>query len=242
MTYKLIEKQFGTKKCHASWLSKEDADELLRDMNHLYPESEWWIEGDDSVENAKSFLKSRGYFVDNLWHVNDVKDAYECTDERAQEILMGALTNEHTVEEIQLAIKSFAKNDAMIVYDKINRQVIEDVITTALEGGSNYWYYLPTSSVKAIRNAVSRDEEPCLSSAFSKALLDRNVPIIITDAEDPAEEIGVASISTLEQRLGKLANDESYNWAFKAEMNEEGDAESSDIWFQYIVLGEVIYS
>ena len=242
MMYKLIEKQFGTKKCHASCLSKEDAEELLRDMNHLYPESEWWIEDNMSVENAKDFLRSAGYFVDNLWHINDVKDAYGCTDERAQEILMKALTNEYTMEQINFAIKSIATDDKMIVNDKIKREIIENVITTALEGGSNYWYFLPTTSVKMIRAAVSRDEDAYLSSAFTTALLDRNVAIPICDAENTDDEIGVASIVTLEQRLEKLANDDAYNWAFKAEMNEEGDAESSDIWFQYIVLGEVIYS
>jgi hypothetical protein len=130
----------------------------------------------------------------------------------------------------------------MIVNDKVNRHIIENVITTALEGGSNYWYYLPTTSVKMIRAAVSREEDAYLSSAFTTALLDRNVSIPICDAENYDDEIGVASIVTLEHRLEKLANDEAYNWAFKAEMNEEGDAESSDIWFQYIVLGEVIYS
>ena len=31
-------------------------------------------------------LASRGYYTNNLWHVDDVKQNYECSDEDAQEI------------------------------------------------------------------------------------------------------------------------------------------------------------
>jgi hypothetical protein len=32
-------------------------------------------------------LKNRGYFVDNLWHIEDVQDRFECTDDEAMEVL-----------------------------------------------------------------------------------------------------------------------------------------------------------
>jgi len=38
-------------------------------------------------QEAKDFLRSEGYFVDNLWHVTDVQDKFECTDEEAQDVL-----------------------------------------------------------------------------------------------------------------------------------------------------------
>lgn len=47
------------------------------------------------VEKARQVLRDNGYFVDNLWHVDDVKERYNCTDdEQAQEILYNALTKE----------------------------------------------------------------------------------------------------------------------------------------------------
>jgi hypothetical protein len=52
------------------------------------------------VQKAKAILKQHGYFVDNLWSVQDVTDRYECTEEQAQEVLNRALTNEGTVEQI----------------------------------------------------------------------------------------------------------------------------------------------
>lgn len=60
------------------------------------------------VENAKKILKVNGYFTDNLWCVQDVKDAFECTDEQAQSVLDDALTNEATMEQIQFSIREFS--------------------------------------------------------------------------------------------------------------------------------------
>jgi hypothetical protein len=56
------------------------------------------------IEQAKQTLKDAGYFVDNLWHIDDVKSNFNCTDEKAQEILNFALTNEATMEQIWFSI------------------------------------------------------------------------------------------------------------------------------------------
>jgi hypothetical protein len=56
------------------------------------------------IEQAKQTLKDAGYFVDNLWHIDDVKSKFNCTDEKAQEILNFALTNEATMEQIWFSI------------------------------------------------------------------------------------------------------------------------------------------
>lgn len=63
--------------------------------------------GDSSYkqeQEAKDFLRSKGYFVDNLWQVADVQGKFNCTDEEAQEILEEALTNDCTMEQIWFAI------------------------------------------------------------------------------------------------------------------------------------------
>lgn len=56
-------------------------------------------------ELAREVLRKAGYFVDNLWTVDDVKSKFNCTDEEAQEVLNGALTNEATMEQIWFAIE-----------------------------------------------------------------------------------------------------------------------------------------
>lgn len=63
----------------------------------------------DKIDEAREVLRKAGYFVDNLWHVNDVKDAYFVLDnEDAQEVLDDALTNEWIIEQINLTISDVA--------------------------------------------------------------------------------------------------------------------------------------
>jgi hypothetical protein len=61
------------------------------------------------IEQAKAVLEANGYFVDNLWHVNDVKSKFNCTDDDAQYILGQALTNEATMEQIWFSIDEFGR-------------------------------------------------------------------------------------------------------------------------------------
>lgn len=61
-----------------------------------------------AIANAKLVLKQAGYFVDNLWHIDDVKDRFECDDETAQSILYDSLTNEYIVEKVFCQIIDFA--------------------------------------------------------------------------------------------------------------------------------------
>lgn len=124
---------------------------------------------------------------------------------------------------------------------EVTPEVLENIFVTALEGGSNYWYYLPRESVFAVRSVVPRDVEECLSIAIYKAVCEEGVDVPIYDAEDEEEMLGILSASTMNERLSALAEDQGYSWALENEINEEGDAESSDVVFQYLVMGECIY-
>lgn len=148
----------------------------------------------------------------------------------------------HHVFKMELGISSpkVPEHLMIVVKTEIPRQIIENVFVTALEGGSNYWYFLPEKSVKAIRDAVPKSVEPYLSAAITKAILDHGVEVAIHDAEDEDEEVGVISLKTMTERLQKLATD--CKNIFDIEMREEGDADSSDVWIQYMAMGEVVYS
>lgn len=56
------------------------------------------------IAEARLFLKSKGYFMENLWTTDDVTQNYDCTQEQAHQVLEMALTNEATIEQIFLAI------------------------------------------------------------------------------------------------------------------------------------------
>lgn len=128
----------------------------------------------------------------------------------------------------------------MKITQEVSREILEDIFVTALEGGSNYWYYLPDNSVEAIRKAVSKEEDPYLSTAILKAILDHDVKVEINDADNEDEVIGVITRGTMQARLQLLAESE-LKWALDAHIKEQGDADSADIVFQYITMGEVIY-
>jgi histidinol phosphatase-like PHP family hydrolase len=122
----------------------------------------------------------------------------------------------------------------------VSREVLEDIFVTALEGGSNYWYYLPHESIEAIRKAVPKEEDPYLSTAILKAILDHDVKVAINDADDETEVVGVITRGTMQARLQLLA-ESRMKWALDAHLKEVGDAESADIVFQYLAMGEVVY-
>ena len=66
------------------------------------------------IQKAKEVLKANGYFVDNLWSVEDVKSKFECNDEQAQYVLFKSLTNEATMEQIWFSIGEFGRIDSLV--------------------------------------------------------------------------------------------------------------------------------
>jgi hypothetical protein len=55
---------------------------------------------EDKVTEALDYLESQGYYIKNLWHIQDVQDKFECTDEEAFEVLDDAVSGDWIMEEI----------------------------------------------------------------------------------------------------------------------------------------------
>lgn len=125
------------------------------------------------------------------------------------------------------------------INQEIKRQVLEDIFVTALEGGSNYWYYLSEDAIKLIRDAVPKSEDPYLSTAILKAI-EKGVEVPINDAEDEEEVLGTISLKTMQDRLQKLSRSGNSD-ALMAHIKEEGDADTADIVFQYLSFGEIVF-
>lgn len=64
-----------------------------------------------NTEQAKELLKNNGYYIDNLWHVDDVQQRCYCTQEEAQEILDLSLTNDNTMSQVWFAIDNFIEEN-----------------------------------------------------------------------------------------------------------------------------------
>lgn len=60
------------------------------------------------IEKAKATLRNAGYFVDHLWHVSDVQNDFECSDEEALDVLKEAVENGYNVMQINESIREIA--------------------------------------------------------------------------------------------------------------------------------------
>lgn len=122
----------------------------------------------------------------------------------------------------------------------VSRETMENIFVTALEGGCNYWYYLSKDAVTRVRKAVPKSEEQCLSVAIFKAVYDHDVEVPINDIENPSEVLGVLKKGDIPYRIMKMVQDGHID-AIVSEIREEGDAETSDIIFQYLVMNEITF-
>lgn len=121
----------------------------------------------------------------------------------------------------------------------IDDHVLENIFVTAIEGGSNYWYFLSDEAIAIIRRYVPVSDDPYLSTAIYKAIkLGAIIPI--NDAENEEDVIGELTITTFATRLQKMYDD-GHGDALESEIKEEGDAGTSDIVFQYLAMGEIVY-
>lgn len=93
--------------------AKEEDDIIVEYSQDLEDLEKARIRNSRAVEHAKKILEENGFFTDNLWHVDDVKSKFECTDEEAQEVLRGALTNDATVEQIWYAISFHGEDNKL---------------------------------------------------------------------------------------------------------------------------------
>jgi hypothetical protein len=124
----------------------------------------------------------------------------------------------------------------------MDRQLLEDIFVTALEGGSNYWYEINSANHNKVRKAVPKSDDYYFATAMLTAILDHGIHVEIHDIENPDEVLGTLSYELMAERMKKLANDKVYSWALTAHEDENGDAETADIVFQYLVIGDVWYS
>ena len=55
---------------------------------------------DEEINKALKLLEESGYYVGNLWHINDVQSKFECDEDEAIEILDKAVAGEWIIEQI----------------------------------------------------------------------------------------------------------------------------------------------
>ena len=62
----------------------------------------------DKEREAKKFLEKKGWQTYELWHIDDVKELYECSDDEAMELLIDTIYSVR--EDIADAMSILAKD------------------------------------------------------------------------------------------------------------------------------------
>ena len=126
---------------------------------------------------------------------------------------------------------------------------IFDALVTALEGGSNYWYYIPIPSDRIKKMAIKKAAVKVAGTGRSfLSVLGPNLPLVdyiwflmlndtslmIYDIENTEDLLGEMSIDTLRKGAVQYIQE-------RGEFDPAMDAGEADCFLQYAVLGEIVY-
>lgn len=114
-------------------------------------------------------------------------------------------------------------------------ELIGDLITTALEGGSNYWYF-----ISDVTYDVSKQYSK--SKYLAERIWDtvqQGVELPINDVENPKDQLGILSMRSIADAIAIMEN--KFPDAFSNCVNGDFDADDADIFFQLAVMGELTF-
>ena len=117
---------------------------------------------------------------------------------------------------------------------EVNYELFESWIVTALEGGSNYWYF--------IKSLPKRDElkGKAFSEVVATLVWKHDEKIEVFDIENQDEDaIGIIDKNKIVPTLNMLSKE--YNQVFTNLMNENYDALDCDMFFQVLTMNEIVF-
>ena len=203
---------------------------------------------DDEIDEANDLAGARDEHYRNMddWH--RVKREYEDSAfrEMFEYLLSLDMTRQeaweliHTPEykkqlDAKMAEWVQQNPEPKFTYDsgaQITKEQIIDILVTALEGGSNYWYL-----IKDVPKGVESDDMS-LSEAIGEFIL-KGGEITIYDLEDEEEELGDLNMNKLLEAITIMKAE--YPDMYQNLVNDEYDANDADIFFQIAVTGEVTF-
>lgn len=115
-------------------------------------------------------------------------------------------------------------------------EAIEDVFVTAIEGGSNYWYWIKSKSVDMVREYEPKGS---FSVALYKSVMNHGADIQVHDVES-GDLLGTLSYDSIKDRIANLMESEHAHRMFNM-MKGDYDAEDADVVFQYMVMNEIVF-
>lgn len=126
---------------------------------------------------------------------------------------------------------------------EVNDDLIKDLIITALEGGSNYWYDLDKedlNKVKAHYHPEVRCNKP-FAEMIAEKVIENKIKIAIYDveSEDEPEKLGILSFESIKTGLRLMLTHSPIQ--FGDIFSETYDVYTADTLLQYAVMGKIVY-
>ncbi len=115
----------------------------------------------------------------------------------------------------------------------------KNLLISAIEGGSNYWYLLKDGACKQIRK-YGRGTDDAFSEKMWKAIL-AGETIEVHDYENEEDDAPLGTINLDKIYAGEAIIVNKYAWHFANIVAENDDAETGDVWFQLATLGDIVY-
>jgi hypothetical protein len=121
----------------------------------------------------------------------------------------------------------------------IETEKLEDLLYTALEGGSNDWYLLDDLTFMEGKVPNAYEGMPTAEWVIL-AILTTDLEIPILDIENPDDgPLGVLSGKKLQDAVMILA--QKYHWVLDNIMTDAWDANDADAFMQCAVMGEIVF-
>jgi hypothetical protein len=231
---------------------KESLDNLSQDeLNQINDISnKRYQENQKEIERQKNDIKQWKSIIDNVKKTDTIddkmkeifiKDFYQkiqyaqsylknfqnqSKDSIHKEIYNKFVNNKKYQQELELTRKN----------KTFTNQDIEDLFVTALEGGSNYWYYIKNIP-KEINYQVEQLKKP-LAEAIANHVINGGY-IQFFDAENENELLGTVDMDKLLDAISLLKKDYPDTW--NNILDEDCDADCADIFLQLAVMGELTF-
>jgi hypothetical protein len=137
-------------------------------------------------------------------------------------------------------------------------EALEDVFVTAIEGGSDYWMDITDVSFEEIKRATKSKAGISFSERVLYSIIFCKVSVRIVDAEDEEEILCNLDFHLLSERYQKLEEiltnrnivlpegkgkgcEDALRKAMCNLLQEEYDAEDTDVIMQYLCLEHIVY-
>lgn len=227
-----------------------EADKIFAEYQEKRKENEDFIKDLEDAIKDENISDSVKKF---LW--NDLNRAYDIKkhDYRSsKESILRGLIDFYKQEEREQNYKLSRIEKSMNA--KFTNEQIINVFVTAIEGGSNYWYYI-IDVPKEIKYMVNQEGIP-FSEACGKHILNGG-SLTIHDAEevfdnddddmtiDPSnslnkpEPLGTIDMDSLLDAINIIKT--QYKEVYENIIMDEYDAGDADVFFQIATMGEVVF-